>query len=123
MVNSISSVNGATPTTAAAAVSSTTAVEQTAKEEEQAKKAEEQPVTLENKAEKNNTRFDRITLQNMVHSYIERLKKANDYPMVISRLDDYLALFNIDKFMVKYPNISSESDFNSIMYNETSKYL
>ena len=123
MVNSISSVNGATPTTNVAAVSSTTVTEEVAKEEEQAKKAEEQTITLENKAEANNTGFDRITIQTMVNAYIERLKKANDYPMVISRLDSYLALFNVDQFMAKYPNITTESDFNAIMYGETSKYL
>lgn len=129
MVNSISSVNGATPSTSVDAVSKTTSTEKTAKQEEAAKKSETDKKqgtekTLENKAEKNSANaFDRAKILSMVEDYIERLKKQNDYPMVQSRLDSYLSTFDVDKFMKNNPNITTEHDFNSIMYNETSKYL
>ncbi|MBQ3310467.1 hypothetical protein IJG72_00160 [bacterium] len=123
MVESISSVNGATPINAAAAVTNTTPVEETAKKEEQAKKPVEKLPDLENKADVANTKYDRTTLLNMVNEYIQNLKKTHDYPLVISRLDSYLFNFNIDKFMETYPNIQTEQEFKMIMYNETVKYL
>ena len=123
MVESISSVNGATPINATTAVTNTTPVEEAAKKEEQAKKPVEKLPDLENKAKDVGTKFDRTTIQNMVNEYIQKLKKEYNYPLVISRLDEYLSTFNIDKFMATYPNITTELEFKTIMYNETVKYL
>ena len=127
MVNSVSGVNSATSSSAAAAVSSTADVEKTKKQdEEKAKKAEKTDKT-EKKEDKTTERssyaFDRITIQNKVKEYIENLKKTHDYPIVQSQLTKYLDLFKVDDFMKKYPNIKTDSEFRTIMYNETIKYL
>lgn len=124
MVNSINSVNGATVTNATQAVSKTEKTEVVAKKEEQAKKVTEKKETDEmNKSETSRTAFDKATVERKILEYIEKLKKANDYPIVIEQLDEYVALLNIDKFMETYPNITTDMQFNEIMYNETLKYL
>ncbi len=124
MVNSINSVNGATVTTATQAVSRTEKTEEAAKKEEQAKKVTDKKE--EDKVEKQETvanAFDKDTLRIKINDYIEKLKKANDYPVVTEQLDSYLALLDLDKFMKTYPNIATDMEFNEIMYNETLKYL
>ncbi len=127
MVNSVSGVNSATNSSAAAAVSSTKDVEKTKKQdEEKAKKAEnvdKEKKVDETKTEKSSYAFDRITLQNKVKEYIENLKKTHDYPIVKEQLTKYMDLFKIDDFMKKYPNIRTDAEFRTIMYNETIKYL
>lgn len=130
MVNSVSGVNSATNSSAAAAVSSTKDVEKTKKQdEEKAKKAEKTDNTdknskvYETKTEQSSYAYDRITIQNKVKEYIEKLKKEHDYPVVQEGLTKYLDLFKVDDFMKKYPNIKTEAEFNTIMYNETIKYL
>ena len=124
MVNSINSVNGATVTTATQAVSRTANTEEVAKKEEQAKKVTDKKE--EDKVDKQETvanAFDKDTLRIKINDYIEKLKKANDYPVVTEQLDSYLALLDLDKFMKTYPNITTDMEFNEIMYNETLKYL
>ncbi len=124
MVDSIHSVNGATVTTATQAVSRTEKTEKTAKKEEQAKKVAEKKE--EDKVSKQETvanAFDKETLRIKINDYIEKLKKANDYPVVTEQLDSYLALLDLDKFMKTYPNITTDMELNEIMYNETIKYL
>lgn len=124
MVNSINSVNGATVTTATQAVSKTEKTEETAKKEEQTKKVSEKKETDEmTKSEKSSNAYDKDTIKTKILEYIEKLKKANDYPIVIEQLDEYVALLDIDKFMETYPNITTDMEFNEIMYNETIKYL
>lgn len=124
MVNSINSVNGATVTTAAQAVSKTEKTDETAKKEEQAKKVSEKKETDEmTKSETVSNAFDKETLRTKITEYIEKLKKANDYPVVVGQLEEYLSLLDIDKFMKTYPNITTDMQFNEIMYNETIKYL
>ena len=124
MVNSINSVNGATVTTAAQAVSKTEKTDEAAKKEEQTKKVSEKKETDEmTKSETVSNAFDKETLKTKITEYIEKLKKANDYPVVVGQLDEYLSLLDIDKFMKTYPNITTDMQFNEIMYNETIKYL
>ena len=124
MVNSINSVNGATVTTATQAVSKTEKTDEVAKKEEQAKKTTKKKET--DKVDKQETvsyAFDKKTLEIKIKDYIEKLKKENDYPVVVDQLNEYLALLDIDKFMKTYPNIATDREFNGIMYNETIKYL
>ncbi len=126
MVNSINSVNGATVPTATQAVSKTEKTEEVAKKEEQAKKVPEKKETdnlTKTEEEISANAFDKETLKTKITEYIEKLKKANDYPVVTEQLDSYLALLDIDKFMKTYPNITTDMEFNEIMYNETIKYL
>lgn len=127
MVNSINSVNGATVTTATQAVSKTEKTDEVAKQEEQAKKTTEKTETDKlTKTEEEKTSanaFDKETLKTKITNYIEKLKKENDYPAVTEQLDSYLALLDLDKFMKTYPNITTDMEFNTIMYNETIKYL
>ncbi len=126
MVNSINSVNGATVTTATQAVSKTEKTEEVAKQEEQAKKVPEKTETdklTKTEEETSANAYDKETLRTKITEYIEKLKKANDYPVVTEQLDSYLALLDIDKFMKTYPNITTDMEFNEIMYNETIKYL
>lgn len=124
MVDSINGVNSATDVKAAAAVSSTKKVEKTEKEEEKkAKKTEEKQKADEVTVKHNSNAFDKVTLQNKVREYVENLKKTHDYPEVVRRLTEYLDLFKIDDFMKKFPNITTDADFRTIMYNETIKYL
>lgn len=124
MVNSINSVNGATVTNATQAVSKTEKTEVVAKKEEQAKKIPEKKETDDtNKAEASGAAFDKETIRTKILEYVEKLKKANDYPIVQEQLDSYVALLDIDKFMKTYPNITTDMRFNEIMYNETLKYL
>ena len=55
----------------------------------------------------------------MTHSYIEKLKSEHEEnPKVIKKLDNYLAKFDVKKFMKKNPNMTSP-DFYMVMYNET----
>lgn len=122
MVESVSSINGAQKSTAAEevkAVKETDKVEK--KDETKAKETEKSTDELAVKRSAN--AFDRVTIQNKVKEYVENLKKTHDYPEVIRRLDEYLDLFKVDDFMKKYPNITTDSDFRTIMYNETIKYL
>lgn len=124
MVNSINSVNGATVTNATQAVSKTEKTEVVAKKEEQAKKIPEKKETDDtNKNEISGAAFDKETIRTKILEYVEKLKKANDYPIVQEQLDSYVALLDIDKFMKTYPNITTDMRFNEIMYNETLKYL
>ena len=130
MVNSVSGVNSATNANAAAAVSSTKDVEKVKKQdEEKAKKTDKADKTDKIKkkndtaTEKSSYAFDRVTIQNKVNEYIEKLKKEHDYPIVKEELTKYLDLFKVDDFMKKYPNIKTDSEFRTIMYNETRKYL
>jgi len=133
MVNSVSGVNSATNANAAAAVSSTKDVEKVKKQdEEKAKKTDKADKTdqtdkikkkNDTATEKSSYAFDRVTIQNKVKEYIEKLKKEHDYPIVKEELTKYLDLFKVDDFMKKYPNIKTDSEFRTIMYNETRKYL
>ena len=124
MVDSIKGVNSATDVKAAAAVSSTKKVDKVEKQEEtKAKKTDEKQKTDEVTVKQSANAFDRTTIQNKVKEYVENLKKTHDYPEVVRRLTEYLDLFKVDDFMKKYPNITTDVDFKSIMYNETNKYL
>lgn len=135
MVNSVSGVNSAT--SAASAVNPTKDAEKIKKQEEEkiAKEAKAEATNKndkatktkktddENKTEKSSYAYDRVTIQNKVKEYIENLKKTHDYPYVQSELTKYLDLFKVDDFMKKYPNITTDAEFRTIMYNETVKYL
>lgn len=133
MVNSVSGVNSATSSNA---INPTKDAEKIKKQEEEklAKEAKTKSTdktdketktdkTNTDKTEKSSYAFDRVTIQNKVKEYIEKLKKEHDYPYVQSELTKYLDLFKVDDFMKKYPNITTDADFRTIMYNETIKYL
>lgn len=126
MVNSVSAVNAATKAKDVKEVILAKEIEETDKQEAtKAKKTDE--TKKEEKTDKVNVKssyaFDRVTLQNKVNEYIENLKKTHDYPYVKEELTKYLDLFKVDDFMKKYPNITTDADFRTIMYNETIKYL
>ena len=123
MVDSIKAVNGLTKAKDVKEIVLAKEIEETDKNEAtKAKKTEKKEKTDEVNV-KSSFAYDRITIQNKVKEYIENLKKTHDYPYVVSELTKYLDLFKVDDFMKKYPNITTESEFNTIMYNETVKYL
>ena len=122
MVNSVSGVNSATNASAAAAVSSVKDTDKVAKQEEEAKKTNQTEKTDEVTVTQSANAYDRTTIQNKVKEYIEKLKKEHDYPETVRQLTSYIDLFDVDKFMKTYPNITTDSEFNTIMYNETIKY-
>ena len=123
MVDSIKAINAATKTKDVKEVILAKEIEETDKQEAtKAKKTKEKEKT-DNVNVRSSYAYDRITIQNKVKEYIENLKKTHDYPAVIEELTKYLDLFNVDSFMKKYPNITTESQFKTIMYNETIKYL
>ena len=126
MVESVSSVNSAKKSKAAEEVKAVKETDKVEKQEET--KAKKTTQTKEKKKTdettvKSSYAYDRITIQSKVKEYIENLKKTHDYPMVQYELTKYLDLFKVDDFMKKYPNIMTEADFRTIMYNETRKYL
>ncbi len=123
MVESVSSVNGAKASKAAEEVKAVKETDKVEKQEEtKAKKTEEKDKT-DNVTVRSSYAFDRATLQKKVIEYVENLKKTHDYPTVVEELTKYLDLFRVDDFMKKYPNITTDADFRTIMYNETIKYL
>jgi len=115
------------------AIDSTTKIKEIAKEKEiektdkqEATKAKKTETTKEKKDDvnvKSSYAYDRVTIQNKVKEYIENLKKTHDYPIVQLELTKYMDLFRVDDFMKKYPNITTDAEFRTIMYNETVKYL
>lgn len=123
MVDSIKAINAATKTKDVKEVILAKEIEETDKQEAtKAKKTKEKEKT-DNVNVRSSYAYDKITIQNKVKEYIENLKKTHDYPAVQEELTKYLDLFNVDSFMKKYPNITTESQFKTIMYNETIKYL
>lgn len=123
MVDSVKAVSSVTNTKDVKEVILAKEIEETDKQEAtKAKKTKEKEKT-DNVTVKSSYAYDRITIQNKVKEYIENLKKTHDYPYVQSELTKYLDLFKVDDFMKKYPNITTESEFRTIMYNETIKYL
>ncbi len=123
MVDSIKAVNSLTKAKDVKEIVLAKEIEETDKKEAtKAKKTEEKEKTDEVNV-RSSYAYDRITIQNKVKEYIENLKKTHDYPYVVSELTKYLDLFKVDDFMKKYPNITTESEFHTIMYNETVKYL
>lgn len=126
MVDSIKAVNAATKAKDVKEVVLAKEIEQTDKQEAtKAKKTEKTEKTekTDNVEVKSSYAYDRTTIENKVKEYVENLKKTHDYPVVISELTKYLDLFKVDDFMKKYPNITTDSEFKTIMYNETIKYL
>ncbi|MBR2525063.1 hypothetical protein IKE67_01215 [bacterium] len=123
MVDSIKAVDGATKSKAAEEVKAVKNTDKVEKQEETKAKKTEQKEQTDKVAVRSSYAYDRITIQNKVKEYIENLKKTHDYPSVIEELTKYLDLFKVDDFMKKYPNITTEAEFKTIMYNETIKYL
>ena len=119
MVESVSAISAATSVKDVKELKETDKVDK--QETEKAKKTQETEKT--DATEKSSYAFDRVTIQNKVKDYIENLKKTHDYPIVQMELTRYLDLFKVDDFMKKYPNIRTDSDFMTIMYNETVQYL
>lgn len=59
----------------------------------------------------------------LVNEYIKNLKDEHyDNEKVSQKLDKFLSKFDAKKFLKQNPNITN-SDFNMIMYNETSELL
>ena len=123
MVDSINAVNGATPSKAAEEVKAVKDTDKVEKQDETKAKKTEQKEKTDEVTVKSSYAYDRTTIQNKVTEYIENLKKTHDYPMVQYELTKYLDLFKVDDFMKKYPNITTDAEFRTIMYNETIKYL
>lgn len=121
MVDSVQAVNSATKAKEVKEVALTKDAQEA--EEKKAKKTEEKKEKTDTTEVRNSYAFDRATIQNKVKEYIENLKKTHDYPFVQMELTQYLDLFKVDDFMKKYPNIKTEAEFRTIMYNETIKYL
>ena len=123
MVESINSVNGATPSQSVDGVTSVKNSDKVEKQDETTAKKTTENAKTDEVAVRSSYAFDRVTLENKVKEYVENLKKTHDYPTVIAELTQYLDLFKVDDFMKKYPNITTDADFRTIMYHETSKYL
>lgn len=59
----------------------------------------------------------------LTNEYISKLKSEHlDNPKIIQKLDKFMAKFDVKKFMKQNPNMTA-SDFNMIMYNETSRFV
>ena len=59
----------------------------------------------------------------LTREYISKLKTEHENePKVIQKLDKFMAKFDVKKFMKSNPNMTA-SDFNMIMFNETSGLL
>lgn len=123
MVESVSGINSISSINAAMSTSSTKDAEKVKKDDEKTNKTEENKKTDEVTVQQSANAYDRTTIQNKVTEYIENLKKQYDYPDTVAQLTEYLDLFDVDKFMKTYPNITTQADFNTIMYNETIQYL
>ena len=120
MVEAISAINSASQVSAP--VTSTDKIE--SKELQETAKSQQSDKVNKTEDENNGKiPLDRLKIRGLVIQYIENLKKTHDYPIVQERLDRWLFLFDVDKFMKKYPNIYSEYDLNTIMYNETINLL
>lgn len=114
------------------AVDSATAAKKVAElEEQEAKKAE--AAKKQEKAEKteksdsfqtSSAYFADYQIKNYATDYVNRLiKKYEGYDDIISRLRSYLGNFDIDEFKKVYPDLESNSDLATAMYNDTSKFL
>ena len=123
MVDSVKAVNSATKAKVVKEIILAKEIEETDKKEIPKAKKEEQTEKADNVNVRSSYAYDRVTIQNKVKEYIENLKKTHDYPFVKEELTKYLDLFKVDDFMKKYPNITTEAEFRTIMYNETIKYL
>ncbi|MGN1125698.1 MAG: hypothetical protein ACI4SM_05875 [Candidatus Gastranaerophilaceae bacterium] len=121
MVESVSGINSTTQI--AAAASATEKVDTKAKQEETQKAKQEEKTDKVDKDTQTQVPMDRLRVRELVLQYIENLKKANDYPIVLQRLDMWVATFDVDNFIKKYPNLYTEQDLRSVMYNETNNLL
>ena len=120
MVEAISAINSAT--NVSSVVTSTDNIESTEIQEEVKTKQTDKTKKIE-EDNNGNIPMDRLKVRELVTQYIKNLEKTNDYPIVQERLDIWLYLFDVDKFMKKYPNICTEHDLKTIMYNETINLL
>ena len=122
MVESVSSINSAT---AVAAASSVEKVQEEEKKETQTTKTTDKVTKTEEKStEVKETTMDRYRVQRLVMEYLEKMEKQyEDSPWVKDQIDMWLATFDVDKFMVKYPELYTEMDLSSIMYNETVNFV
>ena len=118
MVEAVSKVTSTRKTEAVA--SANEKVEKKAQKEETQKAKETDKI--EDKKSARST-MDRSKVERLVREYIDKLKKDNDYPAVTNKLDTWLLTFDVDKFIKTYPEIYSEMDLRTIMYNETISYL
>ena len=116
MVEAVSKVTSTRQTEAVATAQEK--VEKKAQKEETQKTKENDKVE-----EKKSTTMERSKVDRLVREYIEKLKEDNDYPVVHDKLDKWLLTYDIDKFLKTYPEIYSEMDLRTIMYNETISYL
>lgn len=122
MVDSVSSINSAT---AAAAASSVEKVEEEEKKEKQTTQTTDKVTKTEDKStEVKETTMDRYRVERLVMEYLEKMEKQyEDDPWVKNSIDMWLATFDVDKFISKYPEIYTELDLSSIMYNETVNFV
>lgn len=59
----------------------------------------------------------------LTNEYINKLKSEHENePKVIQKLDKFLSKFDVKRFMKRNPNITI-SDFNMLMFNETSDLI
>lgn len=59
----------------------------------------------------------------LTREYISKLKSEHENePKVLQKLDKFMSKFDVKKFMKSNPNMTA-SDFNMIMFNETSGLL
>ena len=93
-----------------------------AKKAEEAKKEEKTQKT--DSFETNQSAFADYQIKDYVTTYINNLiAKYEGYDDIISRLRSYLGNFDIDNFRKDYPELSSNSDLATALYNETQKFL
>lgn len=103
-------------------------IKEVEEKEAKAKKAEE--TKQEEKAQKTDSfetsqsAFADYQIKDYVTTYINNLiAKYDGYDDIISRLRSYLGNFDIDTFKKDYPELSSNSDLATALYNETQKFL
>ena len=59
----------------------------------------------------------------LMNEYINKRKSEHeDNPKIVEKLDKYKNKFDVKKFMKRNPHLTV-SDFNMIMFNETSEML
>jgi len=84
---------------------------------------EVQPVTSDS-FETKQSAFADYQIKDYVATYVNNLiAKYEGYDDIISRLRSYLGNFNIDIFRQTYPDILSNSDLATALYNDTLKFL
>ena len=68
--------------------------------------------------------FADYQIKDYVTTYVNNLvAKFDGYDDIVSRLLSYLGTFDINTFKQNYPDIASNADLATALYNETQKFL